>query len=92
MRSRCLNPIVSFSFSARMNSTMNFSADIETTRAPRLRARKAWPMACSRWVLPRPVPPWMNNGLKLTVGDVASVCAAVAATSLALPTMKVSKR
>ena len=35
-RSRCLNPIVSFSFSARMNSTMNFSADIDTTRAPRL--------------------------------------------------------
>ena len=53
-RSRCLNPIVSFSFSARMNSTMNFSADIDTTRAPRLRARKAWPIACSRWVLPRP--------------------------------------
>ena len=66
LRSRCLNPIVSFSFSARMNSTMNFSADIETTRAPRLRARKAWPIACSRWVLPRPVPPWMKSGLKLT--------------------------
>ena len=31
-----LEPIVSFSFSARMNSTMNFSADIDTTRAPRL--------------------------------------------------------
>ena len=67
LRSRCLKPIVSFSFSARMNSTMNFSADIETTRAPRLCARKVWPIACSRWVLPRPVPPWMNSGLKLTV-------------------------
>ena len=33
-RSRPLKPIVSFSFSARTNSTMNFSADIDTTRAP----------------------------------------------------------
>ena len=64
LRSRCLKPIVSFSFSARMNSTMNFSADIDTTRAPRLRARKAWPMACSKWVLPRPVPPWMNKRIE----------------------------
>ena len=35
-------------------------------------------MACSRCVLPRPVPPWMNSGLKLTVSAVASVLAAVA--------------
>ena len=39
-----------------------------------------------------PNAPWMKSGLKLTVGDVASVRAAVAATSLALPTTKVSKR
>ena len=92
LRSRLLKPIVSFSFSARMNSTMNFSADIDTTRRRGRRARKSWPMACSKWVLPRPVPPWMNNGLKLTVSAVASVWAAVAATSLALPTTNVSKR
>ncbi len=42
---------------------MNFSADIDTTRADGRRSRKAWPIACSRWVLPRPVPPWMNSGL-----------------------------
>ena len=35
-RSRPLKPIVSFSRIARTNSTMNFSADIETTRPPRI--------------------------------------------------------
>ena len=75
-----------------MNSTMNFSADIETTREPRLWARKLWPIACSKWVLPRPVPPWMNSGLKFTAGELARVRAAVAATSLAFPTTNVSKR
>jgi hypothetical protein len=34
----------------------------------------------------------MNSGLKLTAGEVASVRAAVAATSFALPTTNVSKR
>ena len=91
-RSRLLKPIVSFSLSARMNSTMNFSADIETTRADGRRSRKAWPMACSRWVLPRPVPPWMNNGLNATRLGGGERPAAVAATSLALPTTKVSNR
>jgi hypothetical protein len=43
-----LEPIVSFSFSARTNSTMNFSADIETTRAPGRASRKVWPIACNK--------------------------------------------
>ena len=45
--------------------------EIDTTRLPLCASRKLWPSACSRCVLPRPVPPWMISGLKPTSRDVA---------------------
>src|SRR5690606_2521344 len=48
------------------------------------------PMAWIRWVLPRPTPPYRNNGLYEVPGFSATCKAAARANWLALPVTKLS--
>src|SRR6478609_8468926 len=50
----------------------------------------ALPMAWIRWVLPRPTPPYRNNGLYEVPGFSATCSAAARASWLALPVTKFS--
>jgi hypothetical protein len=47
-------------------------------------------MACIRWVLPKPTPPYKNSGLKVTGPASATRRAAAWASSFGLPTTKLS--
>ena len=50
-----------------------------------------WAMACIRWVLPSPTPPYIKRGLYISPGDSATARAAAWARLLFPPTTKVSK-
>src|SRR6059036_4349493 len=49
------------------------------------------PMACIKWVLPRPTPPYTKRGLYVRAGDCATARLAACAISLFGPTTKDSK-
>src|SRR6266513_2110803 len=46
------------------------------------------PMACIKWVLPRPTPPYTKRGLYVRAGDCATARLAACAISLFGPTTK----
>ena len=48
-------------------------------------------MACIKWVLPRPTPPYKNNGLNATFSLSAVRRATANASSFGLPTTKFAK-
>ena len=50
-----------------------------------------FPIACIRWVLPRPLLPYINNGLWIRPGASATAIAATFASRLVSPTTKFSK-
>src|SRR5215831_14298748 len=52
--------------------------------------RISWPMACRRWVLPRPTPPQMKSGLYLGGSGLATARAAACASWFEGPATKVS--
>ncbi len=90
-RNWSLNATVSLNRKARMNWYMNFSADMYSTRRCGCFSRRFQAMACIRWVLPRPTPPYRNSGLNGTVSLSATRRAAAKASSLGLPTTKFAK-
>src|SRR5512132_848594 len=51
-------------------------------------AQTNWPMACMRWVLPKPTPPYMKRGLYVRAGACATARLAACAISLFGPTTK----
>ena len=67
---------------------MNFSLVAITTFFEGCSETILFPMAWIRWVLPRPTPPYIIKGLKeLSPGFSATVCAAVFANWLLLPSI-----
>ena len=74
-----------------MNSLVNFSDVTYTTRLRGNLATTALPMACIRWVLPSPTPPYRNSGLYAWPGRSATDSDAAWASRLADPTMKFEK-
>ena len=87
----CLNAIVSLNLKALINWYINFSAERYKTflSGQLLLISKA--IACSKWVLPRPTPPYKNKGLKETFLLSVILLAAAYASSLDGPTTKFSK-
>ena len=62
-------------------------------RAFGLSAKMLLPMACNRWVLPNPVPPYKNSGLVIgSPGFLATFKAAERANSLDFPPTKLSNK
>ena len=90
-RNSCLKSIILRSRSACTNRYMNCSADRYTTLRSGLRLCSSHAIACIRWVLPKPTPPYKNNGLKLTASPSPTRRAAACANSFGLPTTNVSK-
>ena len=74
-----------------MNWYMKLSAVRYRTRRSGLLARICQAIACIRWVLPRPTPPYRNSGLKGASPASLARWQAAAASSLDLPTTKFPK-
>src|SRR5215218_9043980 len=74
-----------------MNSLVNFSDVAYTTRFRGNFAITWLPIACIRWVFPRPTPPYRNNGLYACPGRSATDRLAACARRFADPTMKLEK-
>src|SRR5688500_9512978 len=73
-----------------MSSFRNRSADRYATRIPGERRRISCAMACMRWVLPRPTPPYRKSGSYDREGDAATARAAACANWFDEPTTNVS--
>ena len=70
---------------------MNFSELTYKTFAFLLFFNISFPIACIKWVLPSPTPPYKNKGLYEVAGASATAKAAACAKELLLPTTKLLK-
>ena len=89
-----LNSVVVMLFLLRMASISSLVKVSEVTYSIldfALFFNMKWAMACIRWVLPSPTPPYIKRGLYISPGDSATARAAAWARLLFPPTTKVSK-
>ena len=75
---------------AFINWFVNFSEVTYRTLEFLLFSRILFPIACIKWVLPKPTPPYKNNGLYEFEGSFPTANAAAWANLLLFPTTKVS--
>ena len=81
-----------FSWILAMKSFVNFSEDAKTTFSCFFPLINVLAIECSRWLLPKPTPPYIISGLKsLEPGFLETFRAAFFAKTLFGPSMKDSK-
>ena len=86
-----LNTSFLLSFIAFIIWLVNFSEVTYRIFADLLFCKILFTIACIKWVLPKPTPPYKNNGLYDSPGLSATAIAAACAKRLLLPTTNVSK-